>query len=145
MEISGERDSRGSRVAMHRTCTDRRYHVELLPRLDTFPFISFRFTALYIRHDTRLVTPRQLAVSFPLSLPFSLSLLIPALLSAVCALSSVVFIVYDVVDDEVADDKIYSDAPRSSGPAGRPSQSECLISYFGFSYFAAPRSTSFFS
>lgn len=53
------------------------------------------------------------------------------------ALSSVTFIVYGV-DDEVADDEVYSDAPRSSGPAGRPSQSECLISYFWFSYFVAP-------
>lgn len=52
------------------------------------------------------------------------------------ALSSVMFIVYGV-DDEVADDEVYSDAPRSSGPAGRPSQSECLISYFWFSYFVA--------
>lgn len=33
--------------------------------------------------------------------------------------------------------KVYSNAPRSSGPAGRPSQSECLISYFWFSYFVA--------
>lgn len=41
------------------------------------------------------------------------------------------------MDDEVADDEVYSDAPRSSGPAGRPSQSECLISYFWFSYFVA--------
>jgi len=92
MEISGERDSRGSRVAMHRTCTDRRYHVELSLRRDTFSFISFRFTALYIRHDTRFVTPRSARGLFS---SFFLSLLIPALLSAVCALSSVVFIVYD--------------------------------------------------
>lgn len=128
---------------MHRTCTDRRYHVELFSLAmarNTFSFIFFPFTALCTARFARArFSPFASAVSFSLSLSTYSGLTFRRF-----TLSSVVFIVCDV-DDEVADDEVYSDAPRSSGPAGRPSQSECLISYFGFSYFAAPRSTSFFS
>lgn len=51
------------------------------------------------------------------------------------ALSSVMFIECDVTMRSPT--TRLRDAPRSSGPAGRPSQSECLISYFWFSYFVA--------